>query len=300
LVGVVLDTGMGHPDLQHPFFQSVLAGLRSRLGEEGFDLMLLATGHGGKSARSSLLGRCRHYRMDGLVLVAVDTRGAELEKVARSDVPCVTVDLDLSGSRTVDVASDNVGGAALAVRHLHSLGHERIGLIAVPRGIKPGRERLEGYQQELRRLCIPYRPEYVVDGDGYPDSGGRCLELLLSRRRPPSAVFVAADLMAAGALRAASQLGVRVPEDVAIVGFDDIPLAALTQPPLTTIRQDAVGLGVAAADALLDLLHPGPPSTGLRLPVELVVRETCGSGRVSSPLQSVKHADTTTSLGRLD
>jgi LacI family transcriptional regulator len=291
LVGVVLDTGADHPDLQHPFFQSVLAGLRRCMADNGFDLMLFATDLRGDDTQS-LLSRCRRYQVDGLVLVAVDTRGPEFEKVERSSLPCVTVDLDFAGIRTADVASDNVEGAALAVQHLAALGHTKIATIAVPTRLKPGRERLVGYREALNRLGLEYRADYVVPGDGYPRSGASATKHLLELQPRPTAIFVGADLMAIGALQATAQLGVRVPDDVAIVGFDDIPLATLTQPPLSTVRQDAIGLGVAAARALMNLLgEASATQTKILLPVELVVRETCGGAPSPSDRSSGDYYD---------
>jgi LacI family transcriptional regulator len=276
LLGVVLDTGEGHPDLQHPFFQEALAGFKRHASDEGFDLMLFSSSRGAAHTRS-LLSRCRQHHVDGLVLVAVDSSSDELAKVESADLPCVALDIDFAGVRTAHVASDNVGGAALAVRHLHSLGHMQIGTISIPQRRKPGRERLSGYRQELERLGLPFRAEYVVEGDEYYESGIVAMSRLLELTDPPTGVFVATDLMAAGALRGALEAGARVPDAVSIVGFDDIPLASLTHPLLTTIRQNAFGLGTAAARALIDLLNdPEAEPTSTVLPVELIVRGTSG------------------------
>jgi LacI family transcriptional regulator len=281
VVGVVLSTGVDHPDIQHPFFQEVLVGLKRRLGAGGYDLLLLANEESGNAfGTHSYLQRCRHHRVDGVVLMGAAARDPDVQRLARSTIPCVAVDLDLVGRRTGFVVSDNAKGAALALEHLHKLGHERIATITGPTDTRAGMDRLVGYRETLERLGLPYRDEYVRDGDFYFESGSAAMQELLSLPTPPTAVFAASDLMAAGAIRAIEQAGLSVPADIAVVGFDDIQLAALMQPALTTIRQDKLGLGSAAADALLRMIElDGAPPPGITLPVELVVRASSGRKR---------------------
>ena len=137
----------------------------------------------------------------------------------------IGVDLDIAGPRASWVASDNVGGARLAVRHLHSLGHTRIATITGAAESRPGADRLLGYRAELQALGLDARPEYEQVGDFYRESGEAAMRALLALREPPTAVFVAADMMAVGAIEAVRSAGLRVPEDVALVGFDDMQLA---------------------------------------------------------------------------
>ncbi|HJV05053.1 MAG TPA: substrate-binding domain-containing protein, partial [Actinomycetota bacterium] len=188
---------------------------------------------------------------------------------------------DVRGRRAGHVASDNALGSALAVRHLHELGHPRIAFIGGTAGTKAGDDRLLGFRQERDRLGLPERPEYLEEGDFYPPSGHAAMGRLLDLPELPTAVAVAADLMAAGAMQAIGERGLRVPEDVAVVGFDDIQIAPLLRPALTTVRQDKFGLGAAAADALVGLIaDPEMEAPLITLPVELVVRESSGAGRV--------------------
>ena len=166
------------------------------------------------------------------------------------------------------------------MNHLFDLGHRRIALIGGPTETRPGADRLLGYRKELARLGAEYNAAYVQVGDFYPQSGEDAMHTLLDLPEPPTAVFVAGDLMAVGAVTAARDRGLTVPADVAIVGFDDVQIASLGQPPLTTIRQDKLGLGIRAAEALVEMIEDAtatPPA--LTVPVELVVRESCGAGR---------------------
>jgi LacI family transcriptional regulator len=171
--------------------------------------------------------------------------------------------------------SDNVEGARLAVSHLHELGHRRIATIAGPTWTRPGVDRLLGFREELERRGLSNPEGYEQEGDFYPETGFARMQALLALDEPPTAVFAASDLMAVGAIRAAHEGGVRVPEDISVVGFDDAQLAALMHPPLTTIRQDKIGLGLAAAEALVRMVdHPDTSPQVRALPVELVVRGT--------------------------
>ena len=280
VVGVILETGPGHPDLLHPFFQQVLVGLKHGAGALGYDLLLFASDEPGNGfgGAHSYLRRAGHHGVDGAVVMGVDPGDQELSKLAGSGLPCIGIDVDLGGIRTGFVMSENREGAASAVRHLHDLGHTRIATISGPRSTPPGADRLAGYLEELERLGLPARDDYVLEGDFYDETGHAATRRLLELAEPPTAVFAASDLMAAGALRAAHELGVAVPGDLAIVGFDDIALAALIQPSLTTVRQNMQAIGEAAAKALGRMIEE-PTSTPDRLyvPTELVARASSGA-----------------------
>jgi LacI family transcriptional regulator len=212
--------------------------------------------------------------------MGIDPGDPELRRLTRSDVPCVGVDVELAGPATSFVISDNVHGARLATEHLIEQGHRRIATICGLLDTRPGLDRLRGYRDALEHAGLAYRDEYVKSGDFYVESGHREAGRLLDLPEPPTAIVAAADLMAVGALQAAAARGLRVPEDVSIVGFDDIMLAAHLRPGLTTVRQDKAGLGAAAGRAVL--AHVGEQADGApaedttTLPVELVVRGTTG------------------------
>jgi LacI family transcriptional regulator len=279
LVGVILHTGPEHPDLQHPFFQEVLVALKHAVGRAGYDLLVFASeDDGAEAGPPSYAKRVRHHAVDGVVLFGVDAADREMERVGNLGIPLMGIDLQTEGPRAGYVMSDNALGARLAVRHLHGLGHTRIATIAGPQDTVPGADRLRGYRTELDALGLEYRPQYVLDGDFYAESGRGAMRVLLAQAEPPTAVFAASDLMAVGALQAVQEAGMRVPDDVAIVGFDDVQIAPLVQPPLTTIRQDKAGIGSAAAVALVRMIEePAAAPPVVTVPVELVVRASCGA-----------------------
>jgi LacI family transcriptional regulator len=274
VIGVFMETGEGHPDLQHPFFHEVLGGLKQRVGAQGFDLLLFASERPGNGyGPHSYLKRARHHSVDGVALIGLDPEDPEVRRLTRAEVACVGIDMDLEGTNVEVVMSDNVAGAEAAVRHLHDLGHRRVATITGMLESRPGIDRLRGYRAAAQALGLGYRDEYVAYGDFYAESGRELTARLLALPEPPTAIFAAADMMAIGAIRAVAEAGLRVPEDISIVGFDDIQLAPHVNPPLTTIRQDKLGLGGAAGDALVARIAGDPGRSPLhQLPVELVVR----------------------------
>jgi LacI family transcriptional regulator len=275
VIGVFLETGEGHPDLQHPFFHEVLVGLKNHIGASGFDLLIFASERPGNGyGPHSYLKRCRHHNVDGVVLMGVNAEDPEVRRLVRAQFPCVGVDVELEGPRTTYVISDNIGGARAAVRHFHRLGHRRIATITGLLESRPGLDRLRGYRDELRACGLAYRDEYVAYGDFYADSGRRAMADLLALDEPPTAVFAAADMMALGAIGQLAETGLSVPHDVSVVGFDDIQLADHMNPPLTTLRQDKAGLGAAAGATLVRLIEEAESaSTRITvLPVDLIER----------------------------
>ena len=298
LIGVILFTGFEHPDLQHPFFQDVLVGLKHRVGALGYDLLIFATEDSGEFGQTPYVRRCRHHGVDGVVLMGVDERDPEVQRLADSGIPCMAIDLDISGGRTGQVMSDNMAGAGLALSHLHALGHERIGFISGPLITRPARDRLVGFRQALERAGLPYSDELVAQGDFYVETGDEAMQSLLGLDDPPTAVFAASDLMAVGAIRAVQRAGLAVPGDVAVVGFDDIPIAPLLHPPLTTIRQEGEGLGAAAGQALVHMVEePGFSPPLITLPTALVVRETTEISEENREVKEVNDNSTERSTG---
>lgn len=179
----------------------------------------------------------------------------------------------------VDV--DNVGGARMAVEHLIRLGHTRIATISGPLSMAHGEDRLVGYRQALEAHDLPVDEKLIVGGDYTEPSGSVGVQRLLPAS--PTAIFAASDMLAIGALKALREAGLRVPDDVALVGFDDLRIATAVEPALTTVRQPIERLGTMAVDLLLDLMANPPnarsPAQRIILPTQLVVRASCGALR---------------------
>ncbi|MCG5214103.1 LacI family DNA-binding transcriptional regulator [Streptosporangium sp. KLBMP 9127] len=276
MVGLIWDTDHRRPGWRHPFLQEILIGLKTALSARGYHLLLLATS-GSEIPGPDIYSRAvTRHNLDGVVFIDNGRQDPALHHLAASGVPCVSLDRPVSGPRATYVISDNAGGARSAVAHLYARGHGSIATITGPATTRPGAERLAGYREQLAALGLPYRAELVVDGDFYLAGGQAAMCRLLDLDERPRAVFVAGDEMAVGALRAITEAGLKVPEDIALVGYDDIELAALVRPGLTTVAQDKAGFGTSAAAALVAMIDgtagEAPPPTVL--PTRLVVRDS--------------------------
>jgi len=171
---------------------------------------------------------------------------------------------------------DNQAGAYQVVTHLIGLGHRRIGFISnAPLSYSGAQERFAGYKQALAERSIPLQEELVQTAEFMPATGQEAMQELLALPDRPTAVFAASDVVAIGVMSAIQAAGLEIPEDIAVVGFDDIFLAAHTQPPLTTVRVPAYGLGWTAAELLISLIE-GEEASSVTLETELVIRDSCG------------------------
>lgn len=261
LVGLIWDTDYAASGARHPFLADVLIGLKIALARSGHHLMLISTGtpDAGSDAQGYVRA-ARQHNLEGVVLMGVDERAPAITALIASGLPCVGIDLPVEGVAATYVTSDNRAGAASAVAHLHRLGHRRIATVTGPPAMMPAIERLAGYRDECARSGLEPRPGYVEHGDFFLDSGYACMNRLLARPEPPTAVFVAGDEMAVGALHAAADAGLQVPRDVSIVGYDDVEAAALVRPALTTVAQDRSALATAAVASLTTIIDARQPS----------------------------------------
>jgi DNA-binding LacI/PurR family transcriptional regulator len=255
----------------------VVAGVEAVLGAEGLDLLLLTLGYG--TAAPIVSGAAR--RADAIIIVDVIPDEFESASLTAMRVPWALVGGRAPGGTNVWI--DNGAGAGLAIDHLVSLGHRRIGLI----GGGPTRvhsptpeQRRSGYRQALAAAGIELDPQLEVNG-GFSIEGGReAMSLLLDRTDPPTAVFAMSDEMAFGAIAAARQRGLRVPEDLAVAGFDDHEVSDVMG--LTTVRQDPQGMGAVAARSLISILERGDlDPVERRFDLTLVVRSSTVGGLAS-------------------
>jgi LacI family transcriptional regulator len=267
-------------ELDHPFFGPAFRGIRGRLVSAGCDLILCGNRpvRRGDPARAAALERTIERGADALIVWGVGWDDPEVEPILSSEVPAVFIDLDPIGRRAGYVMSDNVGAMASVVRHLYDTGRRRIAHICGLQNTRPGPDRLFGYRSELDRLGLPAPDEYVESGDYYHRSAYEAAKRLLALPECPDAITCASDIMAIGAMVAIAEAGLRIPDDVAVTGFDDAPFAADIKPSLTTVRQDAAGMGTAAAEAILRMLEsPEEPPAATVISSQLVIRESSAS-----------------------
>jgi len=263
------------PDLHGEFFSEVIHGIDLAARERGFQLLVSRTSSGASELTSAL--RSMRGRVEGLILMAPDLdAGALRQMTGAARVVLLGPARPGPGFETISIA--NLEGARSVVLHLIGLGHRRIATIAGPARNTDARQRLEGFRAALAEKGLSASPELELCGDFTEHSGYEAALALLNLSPRPTAVFVANDYMAVGALGAFHDAGLRVPEDIALAGFDDIPLARYLTPPLTTVHVDMLRLGQRAVERLLD----APSATGVAagttelLGTTLVVRKSCG------------------------
>jgi LacI family transcriptional regulator len=289
MIGLLWDTGYANEGRRPAFLLDLFVGIKQALTAGGFHLMVLSVADA--AGVDAYLRAARQHSLDGVIMMGVDEGHPAVTALVDSGIACVAIDLALQRKRTTYVTSDNRSGAASAVRHLHALGHRAIATITGPLFVMPAAERLAGYRYQLARVGLDLRPEYIEHGDFYLSSGYECAQRLISLPEPPTAIFVAGDEMAIGAMQALDDAGISVPADMAVVGFDDIEAASLVRPALTTVAQDRVGIGVGAVETLLNAIGTGdddgrdtqrntyPAAAPLLIPTQLIVRGSCGTVR---------------------
>ena len=259
-----------------PFFAGVVRGIGAALADADRQLVLiLAQADQGSQRRDRLDQYLTRQHVDGVLLLSLHDDDELPERIREHGLPVV-----VGGRASAEVTHgfvdvDNVQGAALAVGHLIERGRQRIATIAGPRDMVAGSSRLQGYAAALSDAGRELDPRLVEHGDFGQDSGAAAMRALLEREPGLDAVFCANDLMAVGALQALREAGRRVPEDVAVVGFEDAPIARSALPPLTTVHQSSEEMGRAMVDLLLAAVaDPDADQPGRMLTTRLVVRDS--------------------------
>jgi LacI family transcriptional regulator len=260
-------------DLDSPWAVEIIRGVEEVTHAAGIGTVVSAI-HRRSAPTRQWLSNLRARSTDGVILVLSDLEPPLAAELRRLDAPIVAV--DPAGTPSLDiptVGATNWAGGLSATEHLVSLGHRRIGLIAGPRRLLCSRARLDGYRAGLESAGIGVADELIRLGDFYHESGFKGATALLDLPDPPTAIFASSDQMAFGVYEAVRQRGLRVPDDVSVVGFDDLPEARWASPPLTTVRQPLAEMGVVAARTVLALAQGQDlDSRRVELATELVAR----------------------------
>ncbi len=271
VVGVII------PDLRNPFFTGVAHGVEGALYSEGYTLLLGNT-DGEPEREQEQLEIFRAEGIAGLVFIAGNCPSAAAETLRSWGIPVVAVDRAPGGLDLDLVSSNNREGVRQAVNHFLSLGLREVAIVTGPAGIDVAEERLGGYWDALRSAGVAVRESFIIHSDFGREGGYAAMSQLLDLARPPRAVVVGNNLMTLGALQAIYERAVRVPEDLALIGFDDIPWGAFARPALTAVAQQAEELGRVAATLLLERLQEHQRVVRqVVLPTRLIVRESCGA-----------------------
>jgi len=261
------------PNISNPFYSMIVKGIEDVAHKNGYNIMLCNTD--GESNREKVyLDLLKNRLSDGVVFMAPELEREELSEIGRRS-PVVQCCEYKEGARVSHVSIDNFSAAYLAVRHLVDQGHRRIGMISCENRFLSTIQREKGYRKALEDAGIGYSQEMIKNGDYSFKSGLRAAKQFLAMEEKPTAVFAISDVMAIGAMRAMKEAGLKVPDDIAVIGFDNISFASMCDPLLTTISQPKYDLGCVAMELLLKQIRGEMKEPqDIFLEHELIIRES--------------------------
>jgi LacI family transcriptional regulator len=268
--------GLIIPDITNPFFPEVARGIEAGAQEAGYSIFLCNTSwdKGREMQYANLLSQ---KRVDGIIVAPVSPNVRAFEQALGGRIPVVYVSHAPKGTESSFVMIDNVRGGFLATQHLIETGRLPVGFIGAPEDSRALDERLEGYKRALRGHGLEVQERYIQFGDFRRETGYRIIQRMIDEKTQPRGVFGENDLLALGVMQGARERGLDIPDQLAVVGFDDIPLASFPEIQLSTISQPKYEMGRIAVEILLDRLHPGDtaqPPRRVVLEPELIIRRS--------------------------
>ncbi len=273
LIGLIY-AGKVNVDFTHPFFNEVVTSFKKTIGMLGYDIIMFSNEQFYKD-NGSYLARCRHFHVDGCVIIAGEEIEEAIYELVREDIPCMGIDLELNGPRSSFVMSDNVNLSRKVIQHFYLHGIRDIGFIGGNEDNAITKFREKGTRETMEQLGLTINEDWFQNGDFQEKSGYQAMNKILESKNHPRAVFAASDMMAFGAINAIREKGLRVPEDISVIGCDDIDACRHSSPRLTTVRQDKERLGKLAAYMLNDLINGKSELKPVFIDSELVIRESC-------------------------
>jgi LacI family transcriptional regulator len=262
------------PDSANPFFAEVARAIEDTSFAQNYSVFL-CNSDGDLKKQHAYTNVLIENRVAGILFVAAGISTELVNDLRRRRVPLVVVDREVPGAEVDTVLTNHAQGGRLATQHLVDLGHKRIACISGSSEVSPSDQRLIGYREVLEENGFPFDEKLVLKGDYKYESGYEATRQILSIQKPPTAIFACNDLMAVGCISAAAELNVRVPDDLSVVGFDNVRLASFTHPPLTTVAQPIYEIGVIATEMLLQrICDLDDPPRFERLDTELCVRKS--------------------------
>lgn len=258
----------------NPFYVEVMRGVSSQVDKMGYYLLVCYPHN------QNYMQIYKQKRVDGFILLSPGSYHRNIiEALIEEKVPFVATAKIPSIDNMTYVDVDNYYGATLVLEHLISLGHQKIGFIGKPK-LSSSQDRLSGYINMLKKYDIPYNEGLVVTAETSSIKGGyKAMSEIMGKDVKPTAVFITNDLLAVGAMKAVQEKGLKIPDDISVVGFDDIPLSEYNNPPLTTVRQPAFQKGVEATKMLIQYLEKNKALKSKELDVELIIRKSTSKTR---------------------
>ncbi len=270
-IGVVSPLVTAGIVLENPFYYELMMGIEDTCTEKGFDVMISTRK---RLKHSDYLRNYYERKVDGVIIIAPDIHTIDFDTIEKDNVPVILI-----GERTTHnisyVDADNENGGFIAVEYLYNKGHRKIGILTGNQLMRNSIDRLNGFVKAMKHFNLEIRNEWILNGNFTYNDGIECAKTLLKQKELPTAVFCSNDLSALGFLNEIKKHGVRIPEDISIIGFDNIYASQYSTPPLTTIKQPIIEMGRAAAELLLTKINNKDLiSQGRIFPVNIVERES--------------------------
>jgi LacI family transcriptional regulator len=273
LIGLIVS------DITNPFFPELIRGFEALASQQRYDLLVTSTDY--QTARmAACVRRLLERKVDGVAMMTSEMDVGVIKELSRKNVPLVFMDVGQVGPRMSHVSIDYAHGIHQAVDHLVALGHRQIAFISGPLDLHSARTRRQAFIEGMRQHGLKPEPRFIREGTHTADGGQKVTAALLRLSRIPTALIASNDWTAIGALHAINAAGLRVPDDLSLVGFDDIPLVSYMNPPVTSVRMSASDVGTTAFQALFGLMG-GERLEGdvYQVPTRLIVRESTARPR---------------------
>jgi LacI family transcriptional regulator len=263
-------------EITNPFFPEIVQTFETLAVEQHYEILLTSTIHDPKRMELAVR-RMIEGRVDGVAILTFGMEEDLLEHLRFRNLPLVFVDIGPKAPRVSNIRVDYADGIRQAVQHLAALRHERIGFIAGPLRLRSAMARKDAFQASMKEIGLPVKPDFLVEGDHRLEGGKRALKKLAELRERPTAVLCSNDMTAIGVMREAFELNIKVPQDLSVIGFDDIRMAEFLTPPLTTVQMSQSELARLAFEALLKEVKretPIPEGSEYVLKTHLVLRNS--------------------------
>lgn len=272
-------------DITNPFFTTIARGVEDAAGEAGFTVTFCNTDESA-TKEQKYLEALLQLQVDGILLVPAGSTADSVQYIQKYGTPVVVLDRRVPNSDTDIVRCDSEAGAYKLVSLLQELGHRRIAMLGGPEGVSTADDRLAGYRRAMAKIDQKEDGELIQSGSFTMASGYEMVKNAVALTPPPTAIFAANNFLAIGALRGLQECGLKVPEDVALVGFDDLPPAHVTFPFLTVVAQPAYDMAQVATNLLLARLSGDAPETcqEIILQTELIIRQSSGGPIEGGPI----------------
>lgn len=265
--------GLVVPEISNPFFAELAAAVEADAQLHGYAVYMSST-LGDRVRKIDAIQRLQDRHVDGLIMMTNEPDDGSLAEMLSKQQNVVLLDEDIPGVSLPRIFVENEEGGYLGTRHLIMAGHRDIAIVSGPKNLMSVRERLAGFERAMGEAGLIVRPGWTLLGDYSRDYGRSAATVLFDGAHRPTAVLACSDYIAIGMLSTARQMGVHVPRDISLVGFDDMPFAELVDPPLTTVRQPIAEMGRAAFEQLLALMNNADVVPQTRLPVKLIIRQS--------------------------